>query len=276
MQVIESLQKQENIQLILSTHSPNLASKVELENIILCENNNAFPLGREYTKLDNDDYIFLEKFLDTTKANLFFAKGIIMVEGWAEEILLSSLAKSIGIDLTAKGVSVINIGHTGFDHYSKIFLRNENPTMKIPVAVVTDSDIREYEKVDDGIKKRNEDIISSENKKKLAEINSKSENNIKYFPAPNWTLEYSLLKSEFLNPSLIEVLKSIHTKTNWNEEVEKELANKLLNKGLKKSEIAYRLANKLENSFCINVSDNKLKNDSINYLIKAIKYATGN
>lgn len=276
MQVIESLQGQENIQLILSTHSPNLASKVELENIILCENNNAFPLGREYTKLDNDDYIFLEKFLDTTKANLFFAKGIIMVEGWAEEILLPSLAKSIGIDLTAKGVSVINIGHTGFDHYSKIFLRNDALNMNIPVAVITDSDIKEYEKVNDEIQKRNEETIDSENEQKLAEINDKSEKNILYFPAPNWTLEYSLLKSEFLNSSLIEVLKNVHSGTNWDEDSEKELAKKLLNKGLKKSDIAYKLADKTENSFCINTSDETLETDSINYLIKAIRYATRN
>ena len=161
MQVIESLQKQNNIQLILTTHSPNLASKVKLENIIICEGDNSFPLGKEYTKLNDDDYTFLEKFLDTTKANLFFAKGIIMVEGWAEEILLSSLAKSIDIDLTAKGVSVVNIGHTGFDHYSNIFLRNEAPAMNIPVAVITDSDVKEYEKVNSEIQKRDNEIINS-------------------------------------------------------------------------------------------------------------------
>lgn len=274
MQVIESLQNQDNIQLILTTHSPNLASKVKLENIIICEGDNSFPLGKEYTKLNDDDYTFLEKFLDTTKANLFFAKGIIMVEGWAEEILLSSLAKSIDIDLTAKGVSVVNIGHIGFDHYSKIFLRNEAPAMKIPVAVITDSDVKEYEKVDSEIQKRDSEIINSENLQKLSLVNSKSRNNIKYFCAPKWTLEYSLLKSDFLGESLIDVLKNVHSGTGWDEDPEKELANKLLNKGLKKPEIAYRLATKIESSFCIVTALNK--EDSINYLLNAIRYATGN
>jgi len=37
------------------------------------------------TKLEERDYEFLERFLDTTKANLFFAKGVIMVEGDARE-----------------------------------------------------------------------------------------------------------------------------------------------------------------------------------------------
>ncbi len=49
MQIIESLQKEENIQLILTTHSPNLGSKVKLENLILFDNKNAFLLGKDYT-----------------------------------------------------------------------------------------------------------------------------------------------------------------------------------------------------------------------------------
>jgi putative ATP-dependent endonuclease of OLD family len=41
MKVIEVLQNKKDIQLILTTHSPNLASKVKLENIIICHNKNA-------------------------------------------------------------------------------------------------------------------------------------------------------------------------------------------------------------------------------------------
>ena len=98
MQVIETLQKEKNIQLILTTHSPNLASKVKLENLIICNESMAFPLGEKYTKLESGDYIFLERFLDVTKANLFFAKGIIMVEGWSEEILIPALARKMKKD----------------------------------------------------------------------------------------------------------------------------------------------------------------------------------
>src|SRR5690606_8365371 len=82
MQVIEAFQKQDTIQLILTTHSPNLASKLKLENLIICNNGYGFPMGNTFTKLGSDNYKFLEKFLDTTKANLFFAKGVILVEGW--------------------------------------------------------------------------------------------------------------------------------------------------------------------------------------------------
>lgn len=278
MQVIEAFQKQKDIQLILSTHSPNLASKLKLESLIICNNANAFPMGDTYTKLGKDDYKFLEKFLDSTKANLFFAKGVILVEGWAEELLLPSIAKAIGINLTEEGVSIVNIGHTGFDHYAKIYLRQAEPNMKIPVAVITDSDIREYEKNGDDIVKRDTQTVQQETQAKLATINSKAEQSVKYFPAPNWTLEYSLFKSASLTALIQNAAKAFHTHTNWETDFEKALAKKLINKTLKKTAIAYHIANAIDEDLIkaapnIQITDDA--NDTINYLVKAIKYATG-
>ena len=279
MQVIEAFQKQKDIQFILSTHSPNLASKLKLENLIICNNLNAFPMGDTYTMLGKDNYKFLEKFLDTTKANLFFAKGVIFVEGWAEELLLPSIAKAIGINLTEKGVSIVNIGHTGFDHYAKIYLRQADPNMTIPVAVITDSDIREYEKNGTNFEKRDTQTVQQETQAKLATINDKAEQSVKYFPAPIWTLEYSLFKSVSLTALLQNATKAIHTHTNWETDFEKILATKLINKTLKKTAIAYHIANAIDEDLIqvapnIQITDDV--NDTINYLIKAIKYATGN
>ncbi|MCT4215272.1 AAA family ATPase [Elizabethkingia anophelis] len=278
MQVIEAFQKHSSIQLILTTHSPNLASKLKLENLIICNNGNAFPMGDSYTKLEKGNYKFLEKFLDTTKANLFFAKGVILVEGWAEEILIPSIAKAIGINLTEKGVSVVNIGHTGFDHYAKIYLRNIEPFMSIPVAVITDSDVREYEKTGDNYIKRDANTVQQETQQKITSINGQAEQNVKYFPAPNWTLEYSLFKSTSLTTLLQTAAKSIHTHTNW-DDFENALAQKLINKGLKKTEIAYQVASAIDEDLGKDVRTIQIVddvNDTVNYLVKAIKYAAGN
>lgn len=280
MQVIEAFQNQDAIQLILTTHSPNLASKLKLENLIICNNCNVYPMGEAYTKLGIDNYRFLEKFLDTTKANLFFAKGVIFVEGWAEEILIPSIAKAIGINLTEKGVSVVNIGHTGFDHYAKIYLRKIEPFMTIPVSVITDSDVREYEKNGEDYLKREAETFQQETQQKITDISGKAEQNVKYFPAPSWTFEYSMFKSTSLTTMFQNVVKSIHTGTDWNTDFEKALAKKLINKRLNKTEIAYKFANALDEDLSkpertINVVEDD-ETDSINYLIKAIKYASGN
>jgi len=278
MQVIEAFQKQDTIQLILTTHSPNLASKLKLENLIICNRSNAFPMGENYTQLHGDNYKFLEKFLDTSKSNLFFAKGIILVEGWAEEILIPSIAKSIGINLTEKGVSIVNIGHTGFEHYSKIYLRKEEPFMTIPVAVITDADVRYYEKEGDDYIKKDTATVQQETQQKIAEINEQAEQNVRYFAAPNWTLEYSLFGSASLTNVFQTVTKSIHSQTNW-DDFEKSLAQKLINKGLKKTEIAYQIAHLLDEDLkkqerTIHIPTNDI-NETVNYLINAIKYATG-
>ena len=271
MQVIETLQKQEEVQLIITTHSPNLTSKIKLKNLIICNGNNAFPMGKDYTELNEGSYVFLEKFLDVTKSNLFFAKGVILVEGWTEEILIPSLAKAIGIDLTAKGVSVVNIGNLGFDHYSKIFLRKNAPFMDIPVAVVTDCDVREYEENGNDYQKK--DNIDSERENKIREIESKSSQNVNFFVAPHWTLEYSLFLSQSLTDKFQEIVKSIHKKIDEEVDFEEGLARKLLKKGnLEKTEIAYKLANYLDGLENISLEEN----DTICYLKKAIKYAAGN
>ena len=52
------------------------------------KNGTGYDLAEGRTGLQKGDYLFLQRFLDSTKANLFFAKGIIMVEGDAENILI--------------------------------------------------------------------------------------------------------------------------------------------------------------------------------------------
>ncbi|NMQ19031.1 DUF2813 domain-containing protein [Candidatus Competibacter phosphatis] len=131
------------VQIILSTHSPNLASKIPLQNIVILDESRAFPLVRGQTRLETSDYRFLERFLDVTKANLFFAHGVIVVEGDAEAILLPVLANLMGTDLTEYGISIVNVGSTGLRRFSRIFQRRDDgaPRLSVPVACVADFDV---------------------------------------------------------------------------------------------------------------------------------------
>lgn len=131
------------VQVVLTTHSPNLASALPLESLFLMEGGHAFSLGAGETELSPQDSRFLERFLDVTKANLFFAHGVIIVEGDAEALLLPTLARLLGADLTEHGVSVVNVGGTGLRRFSRIFQRTSkaSPTISIPVACITDMDV---------------------------------------------------------------------------------------------------------------------------------------
>lgn len=303
LQVVETLKSHsKDMQLIFTTHSPNIGSKIPLENLIMCNKGMAYPLGRTFTKLDKDDYKFLEIFLDTTKANLFFSKGIILVEGWAEEILVPVIASAIGINLTESGVSIINVGSTAYLRFSKIFQRNAAPFMEIPIAIITDVDIRTYEKdlVVDGsglpilndkgkpiydYVSRDAALVATEIVAKRTSIDE-SEGVVQYFIANDWTLEYSLFKSACMNDIFKTTAEAVHSKTDWATDFEKKLAEKLILKSLDKTEIAYRMAKTLLDLLEADperaatplkeIDEADGKNDAIDYIIKAIKHASGN
>jgi len=150
LQAMRSLQKQaadNGIQVIITTHSPNLASAIKLNNIVMIQGRRAFSMAKGQTELEASDYRFLERFLDVTKANLFFARGVMIVEGDSECILLPTLAHLIDRDLTEHGVSIVNVGSLGLHRYARIFRRKgagneeKDKQLGVPVACVTDMDV---------------------------------------------------------------------------------------------------------------------------------------
>ncbi|UZQ48823.1 AAA family ATPase [Clostridium kluyveri] len=143
LRIIKYLNEEEIAQTILTTHSITLASIVNLESLIICREGKAFSLNRDNTNLSIGDYEFLERFLDSTKANLFFAKGLIFVEGDAENLLLPTIAEIIKRPLTKYGVSIVNVGNIAFLRYVNIFVeKNKKSTVGLPISIVTDLDVR--------------------------------------------------------------------------------------------------------------------------------------
>ena len=147
IEYISSLQNSE--QFILTTHSITLASKIKLSKLIVLKDKEVYPMSSDYTTMRPADYNFLERFLDATKANIFFAKGLIMVEGDAENILIPALAELIERPLHKDGVSVVNVGSTAYKRYVSIFKRTDNKVFGMPIAIISDLDIRALEYYDD-------------------------------------------------------------------------------------------------------------------------------
>jgi len=225
LRLIEFLQKNSDTgQFILSSHSTTLASSIKLEHLIVCQGDQVFPMGYENTKLSKGDYGFLERFLDATKANLFFARGVILVEGDAENILLPTVAEIIDRPLYRYGVSIVNVRSTAFLRFSRIFLRKNRDDMNIPVAIVTDMDV--YPAVyKEKWKKNNPDEIPNLKKEKLEKIGIKycsGTDKIRAFIASNWTLEYDIARSKLRHPFYRAVLIAKKIKNNDDYECTKE------------------------------------------------------
>lgn len=302
MKIIQALDREaeSDIQFILTTHSPNIASKVGLKSLIICKNSNVFPLGKDYTYLGaqikeskyENSYEYLKRFLDVTKSNLFFARGVILVEGWSEEILIPEIAYKMNFDLTKNEVSIINVGSTAYLHFAKIFLRSDDKELEIPVSVVTDLDEREYQrepKVDvdgkqikkgtvkeyDIIKQKIDDYEKIRIKRGKAVLDKKSDF-VKPFISKLWTFEWCLLKSDLLGTMFKEVLKNVHKDT-FNtctsmQDWEIGLAKLLLSKSLKKTQLAFELSEKIKEMESISFHNT----DSFFYIVEAIKHACKN
>ena len=207
IEAIQTISEENKIQFILTTHSTSLASKVKLKNLVLCKDGSLYPMGKDCTKLREGDYLFLERFLDSTKSNLFFANGVILVEGDAENILLPTFAKKLGLDLSQYGVSIVNVGSTAFLRYANIFLRKDDTKLNLDVSLITDVDVKPH-LYDDPQQTKKVDVAGVETKviltpeeveakrlstKKL--ISEKFETPVISFVAPYWTLEYSIARS---------------------------------------------------------------------------------
>ena len=214
MKVLETIQNQKGTQFIITTHSPNLASKVklsedDLNQVVICKGGKVFPMGPTYTQLDKDDYEFLDHFLDVTKANLFFAKGIILVEGWAEEIILPAIAERMGKDLTANEVSIINVGSTAYMRYAKIFMRHNLESMGCKVAIVTDLDVRPND--NDG--QFDADKEAQKRTKITEQVDTTNYPDVSWHIAEHWTLEWCLNESGKFGDVFKEAVSNVHTRT---------------------------------------------------------------
>lgn len=159
LKIVQALQKlcdKDGTQIIATSHSPNLASQAKIENLLLCHTGGLFSFDEEATALSNDagDYKYLERFLDVTKSNMFFSRGLIFVEGPTEQFLVPAFANTIGYNLIDYGVSVINVNQLAFTRFTRAFTRSGEAKNPVPVTVITDAD-----------KKSSQDVIASKGKK---------------------------------------------------------------------------------------------------------------
>lgn len=134
--------------ILLTTHSPNVASVAPLSNVVVLRRvgseGHTIARSLEGIKLADADREDLERYIDVTRGELFFSKGVILVEGDAERFLLPTLSKlhDDSIDFDAMGISVCSIAGTNFAPYVKLL----GPKgLDLPFVVLTDYDPKSEE-----------------------------------------------------------------------------------------------------------------------------------
>lgn len=131
--------KYPDTQVIYSTHSSHISEVSNVENVnVLGRVGGRCEAYQPAAELPPDQVRGLQRYLDAVRSNLLFAKSVVMVEGDAEEILLPALVKEVlGVSLDELGISLINIGSTGFENVAVVF---HDDRLKKRCAIITDLD----------------------------------------------------------------------------------------------------------------------------------------
>lgn len=243
------------IQVFITSHSPSITAKSNIDQLIVMTKNEKLIKSTPIRaiNLGDNNKKYLERFLDVTKSQLFFAKSVILVEGISEALLVPCFAKLIGqeFDLEKNAVEVVNIGGVSFESFALLF-NNSDTEKRINVwcSIITDDD-------------RSEDAEISSRAEKALDL---SGGLLDVFLAKN-TFEYELF---IANEDLItSVYKDMHPKTDLSfagEIHDKALAfvDKIKSNN-DKAIFAQNLAQRIEPD----------ENDFVvpDYIIKAIKWA---
>ena len=208
-----------NIQLFITSHSSNFASLAKLNSLTcMIENKNkvrAFAprnIKFDTSKTEHKKKLYkLERYLDITRAELFFSQKIILVEGAAELVLVHSLANFTKnkFNLREHAISLISVDGLNFDCFIPLF---SDDGLTIPVSIITDADPEKIKGLD-GYKysqypKLGEIVTVSNNTNRLKALESDL---IKVFYGVK-TFEYDLALYENNRTIMLKALSELHPK----------------------------------------------------------------
>lgn len=142
-----------NTSVIFTSHSTHLTSITPLDYIVHIRK---MEIGSKLfstinLSLSDREKRDIERYIDAKRGEIYFGKGIILVEGITEEYIIPAAAELIGSPLDQYGVVVCNIDSTNFKPYIQLLQK-----LNIPWVLCTDGDYYEIEDYKDakGIDKK--------------------------------------------------------------------------------------------------------------------------
>jgi putative ATP-dependent endonuclease of OLD family len=139
-------------QVFVTTHSTHVTSAVGLDPIIclsVAKDGNidvAYP-ARLFpnTKEGRASKGYVARYLDATKSTMLFAKGIVLVEGIAEQLIVPAIASRIGFPFDQSHVAIVRVDGLTFKHFLPLFGIGCDPTendycLKKAVSCIVDGD----------------------------------------------------------------------------------------------------------------------------------------
>ena len=126
-----------NTSVIITTHSTHISSVAPITSLVhlIAKPDGTCVRTTAGLQLSAEEYADLARYIDVKRGELYTAKGILFVEGIAEEYLITSFAERLGFELDRIGVVICNISSTDFTPYCRFV-----EALGIPYVVITDGD----------------------------------------------------------------------------------------------------------------------------------------
>ncbi|MEL7662972.1 MAG: AAA family ATPase [Methanosarcina mazei] len=209
---------EDNIQLIVATHSPNYLQSSNIKDIILLDKQEYKTKATQIDKVSDETK--LKRELNVSNLELFFADKVILVEGETEKILLPAIAKQINErnDFDKKNYSIIEVGSKA---NLDIFIELLNK-FNIPWVSLLDKDVlnQESKRI---ITKLNQNFSYGINTSSVDEaylINKFKENGIYIF-------SYGEIENYYHKEWLYKILDNLILDLNTDPETKKEIKFKM-------------------------------------------------
>jgi putative ATP-dependent endonuclease of OLD family len=122
---------------LVTTQSPYIASVAPPKSLIVLRaaDDRSEAYAASAADLEEAEWEDIARYLDATRAELVFARKVLLVEGYGEQVLLPVLANAEGLDLDKLGITVCAIFGTHFSAYVRLC-----DALGISWAVLTDGD----------------------------------------------------------------------------------------------------------------------------------------
>jgi putative ATP-dependent endonuclease of OLD family len=119
---------------VVATHSPHIVSVTPPRRLVILREQDGVIVAYAASDaaLSEAEWDDMARYLDATRSELVFARKVLLVEGFAEQVLVPRLA---GVDLDEHGISVCAIHGTHFYSYVRFL-----DAIGTPFALITDGD----------------------------------------------------------------------------------------------------------------------------------------
>ncbi len=203
-------------QILMSTHSTYLSEVSDIEKVnvmkkvdeqtslVMRPTNGLDQFGTDILKYKGVSFSkIISRYLDAKRSVLLFSKGVILVEGDGEEILIPALVKKVlGVSLDEMGIGLINIGSVGFENVACVF---DETRLQRRCSIITDSDA-----IVEGAEKSNPTAMNrgTTRKEKLSKLFA-ANSYVEAFYAPH-TLEVDFASEENNKGFICDIIENTY------------------------------------------------------------------